>query len=67
MALTTLLLCAFSLVLQSYGKPEASGNRNSSDLLCTCNQIAAAISGVSQVYFPREHIILSRMILQTHG
>jgi FAD/FMN-containing dehydrogenase len=52
MALTTLLLCVFSLILPSHGLPEAVENHNSSDLLCTCNKIAAAISGASQVFFP---------------
>jgi hypothetical protein len=59
MTLSTLLLCAFSLALLSYGWPEASKNHNSSDLLSTCNQIAAAISNASQVFFPCERIILS--------
>ena len=53
MVLTSLLLCAFALVSRSYGKPAASDTRNSSDILCTCNDIAAAISGASQVFFPR--------------
>jgi hypothetical protein len=57
MALTTLLLCVFSLILPSHGLPEAVENHNSSDLLCTCNKIAAAISGASQVFFPRERLI----------
>ncbi|KAF8486364.1 FAD dependent oxidoreductase [Russula ochroleuca] len=52
MALRTLLLGASSLALLSYGQPEALENHNSSDLLCTCNQIAAAISDASQVSFP---------------
>ncbi|KAH9990390.1 hypothetical protein BJV77DRAFT_613305 [Russula vinacea] len=52
MALAT-LLCTFSLALLSYGRPETLENHNCSDLLCTCNQIAAAISGASQVFFPR--------------
>jgi hypothetical protein len=49
----TSLLCAFALALRSHGKPAALETRNSSDLLCTCNDIAAAISGASQVFFPR--------------
>ncbi|KAH9990418.1 FAD-binding domain-containing protein [Russula vinacea] len=52
MALTTLLLYAVSLALLSYGQPEALGNHNSSGPLYTCNKIAAAISGASQVFFP---------------
>jgi hypothetical protein len=59
MSLTTLLLCSFSLGLLSYGQPEALGSHNSSDLLYTCNVIAAAVSGASQVFFPRKRIILS--------
>ncbi|KAI0273287.1 hypothetical protein BGY98DRAFT_1099410 [Russula aff. rugulosa BPL654] len=50
--LTSLLVCAFALALRSYGKPAALETRNSSELLCTCNDIAAAISGASKVYFP---------------
>ncbi|KAH9990402.1 FAD-binding domain-containing protein [Russula vinacea] len=52
MALGTLLLLTFSLASLSYGQPETFEKRNSSDLLCTCNKIAAAISGASQVFFP---------------
>ena len=64
MALRTLLLFAFSLESLSYGSPEAFEKRNSSDLLCTCNKIAAAVSAASQVYFPRESVILS-FVIQT--
>jgi len=53
MVLTSVLLCAFALALRSYGKPAALETRNSLDLLCTCNDIATAISGTSQVFFPR--------------
>jgi hypothetical protein len=67
MALAMLLLFAFSLGSLSYSRPEAFEKRNSCDLLCTCNKIAEAISGASQVYFPREHGILSFVILQTDG
>jgi hypothetical protein len=67
MALTTLLLCAFSLALLSYGQPEALENHNSSDLLSTCNKIAAAISGSSKVFFPRERVILSFLMLRSDG
>ena len=61
MALASLLaVCAaFSLALLSYGLPEALENHSPSDSLCTCNKIAAAISRASQVFFPREHFILS--------
>jgi hypothetical protein len=58
MALTKLLVCAFSLALLSYGRPEALEKRNS-----PCEKIAAAISGASQVFFPRKRAILSFMIL----
>jgi hypothetical protein len=57
MALRTLLLGAFSLALLSYGQPEALENHNPSDLLCTCNQIALAISDASQVFFPCERVV----------
>jgi hypothetical protein len=67
MALRTLLLGAFSLALLSYGQPETLENHNSSDLLCICNQIAAAISGASQVFFPREHSVFSFLILRSDG
>ena len=63
MALITLLLCAFFLVLRSHGQPEAFEKRNSSDILFTCNQIAKAISGASQVFFPRECGIPSFSVL----
>lgn len=62
MVLAMLLFCVFSLVLLSYGQQGAS-EKNPSDLLRTCDQIAAAISGVSQVFFPRERVILSFVIL----
>ena len=42
-----------------YGQTEALETRNSSDILGKCDQIAAAISGASQVYFPREPVVLS--------
>ncbi|KAH9990413.1 hypothetical protein BJV77DRAFT_1151034 [Russula vinacea] len=51
MALATLLLCASSLALLSYGQQETWENHDFSDPLSTCNQIAAAISSVSQVFF----------------
>jgi hypothetical protein len=53
MALTSLVLCAFALALPSYGKPAVFETENSLDFLCTCNEIAAAISDASQVFFPR--------------
>ena len=66
MAFTTLLLCVSSLALLSYGQQEALEDHNSSDLR-TCNQIAAAISSASQVFFPRERVILFFVILQSDG
>jgi hypothetical protein len=61
------LLYTFSLALLLYGQSEALENHNSSGLLYTCNQIAAAISGASQVFFPRERVILSFLILPSDG
>ena len=54
MTLSSLLLCALFLASHSYGIPAAFEKRDSSDILCTCDEIAAAISGDSQVSFPRE-------------
>ncbi len=59
MTLTLLLLFACFLELRAYSQAEVLEKRNSSDFLWTCNQIAAAISDASQVYFPRECVILS--------
>jgi hypothetical protein len=56
---TTLLICSFFLALRSYGRQETLENHTSSDFLYTCNQIAAAISDASQVFFSRELVILS--------
>ena len=64
MTLTVLLHCVFSLALLSYGQQVALENHNPSDPIGTCNQIAVAISGASQVYFPREPAILSFVILK---
>jgi len=55
MALATLLLCSFSLSVLSYGQPEAV--QGPSELQNTCDQIAAAISGASQVFFPRTYVM----------
>ena len=52
MALTTFLLCTFSLSILSYGLPEPA--QTASGVQHTCDQIAAAISGASQVFFPRK-------------
>ena len=57
MVLATLLLCVFSLALLSFAWQGSSEKHNPSDPLRTCDQIAAAISGVSQVFFPRERVI----------
>ena len=51
MALVALLFCGFFLSTLSYGQPEAI--QGSSELQHTCDQISAAISGASQVFFPR--------------
>ena len=63
MALATLLLYAFSLASLSHGRKEASKSYNSSDLLSTCNQIKVAISSASQVFFPRERVIISFVLI----
>ena len=55
MALATLLFCSFCLSILSYGRPEAV--QSPSELRYTCHQIAAAISGASQVFFPRTCIM----------
>ncbi|KAH9990425.1 FAD dependent oxidoreductase [Russula vinacea] len=52
MASTTLLLCAFFLALFSYSWSASLEEPSTSDILYTCNQIASAISGASQVFFP---------------
>jgi hypothetical protein len=66
MALATFLLYAFSLASLSPaydGQQDVFGllatMHNSTDPLNTCDQIATAISGASQVSFPRKRIILS--------
>jgi len=56
------LLYTFSLASLSCAKQEVLSRvdtYNSSDPMYACDQIAAAISGASQVHFPREHAILS--------
>jgi hypothetical protein len=65
MTLTLLISFMFFLELCSYSRAEleALEKHNPSDLLCTCNPIAAAISGDSQVFFPRECVILSLEML----
>lgn len=65
MLLTTFkfLLYAFSLAWLSHGQQGVLGllvtRHNSSDPMRTCDQIAAAISRVSQVFLPRERVIFS--------
>ena len=66
MALAPLLLYAFSLALLSLAydnQQDVFGllatMHNSTDPLNTCDQIAIAISGASQVSFPRKRVILS--------
>jgi hypothetical protein len=67
MTLTSIFLFACFLELGARSRAEALEKRNSSDLLWTCNQIAAAISDASEVFFPRECVILSFVILQSDG
>ena len=59
----TMLLCVFSLALLSYGRHEAPEKPYPSGPIDACNQIAAAISGATQVYFPREPVILSSFVI----
>jgi hypothetical protein len=66
MALAPVLLYAFSLALLSLaydGQQDVFGllatMHNSTDPLNTCDQIATAISGASQVSFPRNRVFLS--------
>ncbi len=63
--LTLLPFFVSFLELCAYSWAEPLEKHNSSDLLCTCNQIAAAISGASQVFFPRESVILSLGMLKS--
>jgi hypothetical protein len=60
MDLTLLLLFVVVLELHLCSRTEAraSEKRNSSDLLRACNKIAEAISNDSQVFFPRERVVL---------
>ncbi len=55
MALTMLFSCSLFLLFFSYGRPETL--QKPSGFQHTCHQIAAAISGASQVFFPRACII----------
>jgi len=68
MALAQFLLYAFSLAFLSPalvfdGQQDVFGvlatMHNPSEPLNTCDQIATAISGASQVFFPRKRVILS--------
>lgn len=67
MTLTTLLLCSIYLALLSYGRQEVLENESFYEIQRTCDQIAAAISGASQVSFPRECLILLFGILRSNG
>jgi hypothetical protein len=64
MAVAPFLLYTFSLALLSlaYDDQDVFGilatMHNSTDPLNTCDQIAMAISGISQVFFPRKRVIL---------
>jgi len=50
----TSLLCVLSLTALAYGQREGSlGKRATSHIQGTCHRIAAAVSNVSEVYFPR--------------
>ncbi|KAF8486355.1 FAD dependent oxidoreductase [Russula ochroleuca] len=49
---STTLLCAFFLALLSCSRSERLEEPSTSDMQYTCNQIAAAISSASQVFFP---------------
>ncbi|KAI0290493.1 FAD-binding domain-containing protein [Russula brevipes] len=50
--LTKSLLFSFLLASHSYGEQESLQKNTHSDYLRTCNQIAAAISGASEVFYP---------------
>ena len=64
MLFSTLPLCLLSLALASHGQPRT---HTSSGFLGTCNRIAAAISGASEVFYPRAHVIVSPVIFQADG
>ena len=55
MVSATILFCSFSLSILSYGRPEVV--QRPSELQSTCDQIAAAISSASQVFFPRKRVM----------
>lgn len=55
MFLTTFIFCAFFLALPSHARFETRENHQ---FLDTCYEIAADISGASQVFFPRAQLIL---------
>jgi len=58
--LTLLPFFVSFLELCAYSWAEPLEKHNPSDPLSTCNLIAAAISGTSQVFFPREcHLLIS--------
>ena len=51
------LLYALSLALLSHGQQEVFATTpSSSNPMGTCDQIAAAISSASQVFYPRERV-----------
>lgn len=64
MAFTTIkfLLYAITFALPSQGQQDVldllATTHNTSDPMSTCDQIAAAVSCASQVFFPRERVIL---------
>jgi len=63
--LTLLPFFVSFLELCAYSWAEPLEKHNPSDLLCTCNQIVASISGASQVFFPRESVIRSLEMLKS--
>ena len=65
--LTLLLFLVSFLELCAYSSAEAPEKHNPSDLQRTCNQILAAISGASQVFFPREYVTYSLVMLNVIG
>jgi len=58
----TSLFCAFFPALAPHAQLETQGNHPHSQFLDTCHKIAADISGASQVFFLRAHLIPSTVI-----
>ncbi len=55
------------LALLSYGRSETLEKYSTSDLSNACDQIAVAVSGATQVFFPCAGIILLFLTLQSDG